>query len=121
MSAKGVISRELHESIRHILGRNVKISLKCAVRMETKPDKTENRVLAFSACRLFILTAKVPTKIEHTFHYLDIHSIESKKNNQLILSVENRAFTFYSIDPDSEDVNHMISQLGTAIKSIFPQ
>ncbi|GBM09814.1 F-actin-uncapping protein LRRC16A [Araneus ventricosus] len=121
MSAKGVISRELHESIRHILGRNVKISLKCAVRMETKPEKTENRVLAFSACRLFILTAKVPTKIEHTFHYLDIQAIESKKNNQLCLTVENKVFTFYSIDPDSEDVNHMISQLGTAVKSIFPQ
>ncbi|KAG8193941.1 hypothetical protein JTE90_011491 [Oedothorax gibbosus] len=121
MSAKGVISRELHESIRHILGRNVKISLKCAVRLETKPEKTENRVLAFSACRLFILTAKVPTKIEHTFHYLDIQAIESKKNNQLCLTVENRIFTFFSFDPESEDVNHMISQLGTAIKSIFPQ
>ncbi|KAF8774704.1 F-actin-uncapping protein LRRC16A like protein [Argiope bruennichi] len=69
--------------------------------METKPEKTENRVLAFSACRLFILTAKVPTK--------------------LCLTVENKVFTFYSIDPDSEDVNHMISQLGTAVKSIFPQ
>ncbi|XP_054714377.1 F-actin-uncapping protein LRRC16A-like isoform X2 [Uloborus diversus] len=121
MSAKGVISRELHESIRHILGRNVKISLKCAVRMETKPEKTENRVLAFSACRLFILTAKVPTKIEHTFHYLDIQAIESKKNHQLCLTVESKTFTFYSFDPESEDVNHMISQLGTAVKSIFPQ
>ncbi|XP_055949063.1 F-actin-uncapping protein LRRC16A-like isoform X3 [Argiope bruennichi] len=121
---KEILTQEnikLGESIRHILGRNVKISLKCAVRMETKPEKTENRVLAFSACRLFILTAKVPTKIEHTFHYLDIQAIESKKNNQLCLTVENKVFTFYSIDPDSEDVNHMISQLGTAVKSIFPQ
>ncbi|XP_042894699.1 F-actin-uncapping protein LRRC16A isoform X2 [Parasteatoda tepidariorum] len=121
MSAKGVISRELHESIRHILGRNVKISLKCPVRLETKPEKTENRVLAFSACRLFILTAKVPTKIEHTFHYLDLQAIESKKNNQLCLTVDNKIFTFFSFDPESEDVNHMISQLGTAVKSIFPQ
>lgn len=112
---------ELHESIRNVLGRNVKISLKCLVRMETKPDKTENRVLAFSACRLFILVAKIPTKIEHTFHYLDIEAIESKKQHQLCLTIDGKVYTFYTLDPNDDDVDHMIMQLGTALKSIFPQ
>ncbi|XP_067130918.1 F-actin-uncapping protein LRRC16A isoform X3 [Centruroides vittatus] len=121
MSTKIITSMELHESIRNVLGRNVKISLKCLVRMETKPDKTENRVLAFSACRLFILIAKVPTKIEHTFHYLDIEAIESKKQHQLCLSIDGKVYTFYTLDPNDDDVDHMIMQLGTALKSIFPQ
>lgn len=121
MSTKNIITKELSDSIRHVLDRNVKVSFKCMVRLEVKPEKTENRVLAFSSCRFFILTAKVPTKIEHSFHYLEVQSIESKKPNQLCLSIENKLYTFYSIDPDSNDVDHMIIQLGTAIKTIFPQ
>ncbi|XP_029825948.1 F-actin-uncapping protein LRRC16A isoform X1 [Ixodes scapularis] len=121
MSAKNAITKELSDSIRHVLDRNAKVSFKCMVRLEIKPEKTENRVLAFSSCRFFILTAKVPTKIEHSFHYLEIQTIESKKPNQLCLSIENKVYTFYSIDPESNDVDHMIIQLGTAVKSIFPQ
>ncbi|UYV80447.1 crml-1 [Cordylochernes scorpioides] len=109
------------ESIRNVLAKNVKITFKCLVLMETKPEKTEKRVLAFSACRLFILTAKVPTKVEQTYHYLDIQSIESKKFTQLSLTIDGKIHTFHTPDPESEDVDHMIIQLGTAIKSIFPQ
>ncbi|WAR11979.1 CARL1-like protein, partial [Mya arenaria] len=42
------------------------------------------RFLAFSTYRLFILTAKIPTKIDANFHYLDIKSIESKRPNQSV-------------------------------------
>ena len=92
--------------------------------MEIKNEKTENKILAFSACRLFILTAKVSTKIEQTFHYLDINSIESKRKNQLTIGItsENKSFTFYSVDANNgEEINLMIIQMGTALKRIFPQ
>jgi hypothetical protein len=112
------------ESVSSLLGQSVKISLKCLVKMEIKSDKTENKILAFSACRLFILVAKLPTKIEQTFHYLDINSIESKRKNQLTIGLqsENKSYTFYSVDPNNgEEINLMIIQLGTALKTIFPQ
>ena len=32
----------------------------------------------------FLQTLKVPTKIDHHFHYLDIQAIESKKPNQVV-------------------------------------
>lgn len=121
MSTKNAITKELSDSIRHVLDRSAKVSFKCMVRLETKPDKTENRVLAFSSCRFFILTAKVPTKIEHSFHYLEVQTVESKKPNQLCLTIDGKVYTFYSVDPESNDVDHMIIQLGTAVKSIFPQ
>ncbi|XP_075527580.1 capping protein regulator and myosin 1 linker 1 leucine rich repeat protein isoform X6 [Dermacentor variabilis] len=121
MSTKNAITKELSDSIRHVLDRSAKVSFKCMVRLEIKQDKTENRVLAFSSCRFFILTAKVPTKIEHSFHYLEIQTVESKKPNQLCLTIDNKVYTFYSVDPESSDVDHMIIQLGTAVKSIFPQ
>ncbi|RWS20783.1 leucine-rich repeat-containing protein 16A-like protein, partial [Leptotrombidium deliense] len=116
------------ESVTTLLGHNVKISLKCLVKLEVKSEKTETKILAFSACRLFILSAKIPSKIEQSFHYMDIVSIESKKPNQLLLSVvlspneTVKTFNFYSMDPeDGEEINLMIIQLGTAIKTIFPQ
>ncbi|XP_054165054.1 F-actin-uncapping protein LRRC16A-like isoform X2 [Oppia nitens] len=123
MSTKGSLTKELSESVSTLLGQSVKISLKCLVKMEIKNDKTENKILAFSACRLFILTAKVTTKIEHSFHYLDINSIESKRKNQLTIGVtsENKCYTFYSIDANNgEEINLMVIQLGTALKTIFP-
>ncbi|XP_013788114.1 F-actin-uncapping protein LRRC16A-like [Limulus polyphemus] len=83
MSTRSALTDDVHKSIQNTLGRNVKVSLKCMVCMETKPEKTENRVLAFSSCRLFILTAKVPTKVEETFHYMDLQAVESRNQNQV--------------------------------------
>ena len=88
-----------------MLGKHVKIMERRAVRMETKGDKMENRILVrelgsvnalpfllknhcsfqvFTACRLFVFTPKVPTKIDFNIHYLDLQSIESKKLTQVI-------------------------------------
>ncbi|RWS14151.1 leucine-rich repeat-containing protein 16A-like protein [Dinothrombium tinctorium] len=116
------------ESVTNLLGHNVKISLKCLVKLEIKPEKMETKILAFSACRLFILSAKIPSKIEQSFHYMDIVAIESKKLSHLLLTVNltpnetTKTLSFHSMDPeDGEEINLMIIQLGTAIKTIFPQ
>nr|KAG5703423.1 hypothetical protein BaRGS_022472 [Batillaria attramentaria] len=90
------------------------------VKQEVRPDKTENRVLAFSPCRLFVLAAKVPSRIEHSFHFLDIQALESKKINQLALTVDQKLYTFSTLDPNTEEVNHMITHIGVALKQIFP-
>ncbi|CAG2178084.1 unnamed protein product, partial [Oppiella nova] len=50
MSVKGSLTKELSESVSALLGQSVKISLKCLVKMELKSDKTDNKILAFSAC-----------------------------------------------------------------------
>jgi hypothetical protein len=47
----------------------VQILLKTAVKLEKGGDKTENRILVLTPYRLFLLTAKVPTKIDgHSEH-----------------------------------------------------
>lgn len=43
---------------RLLLGKNVKILLKCPVKLELKSDKTDNRILVFTSHRLFVMTAK---------------------------------------------------------------
>ncbi|XP_039285032.1 F-actin-uncapping protein LRRC16A isoform X2 [Nilaparvata lugens] len=121
MSTRSQLTKDLNESVKALLGKRVKILLKNVVRLETKGDKTENRVLVFSPCRLFLLTAKVPTRIDYHFHYLEIQAIESKKQNQLCLTVGDKVFSFLtSEDSGSGEVDAMIQALSTAIRNIFP-
>ncbi len=87
MASRRSMTRDIHESIRLLLGKNVKILLKSPVKLELKGDKTENRILVFTAHRLFIMTAKVPARIDHHFHYLDLRGVESRRPNHV-------AFTF---------------------------
>ena len=45
------------------------------MKLEKGGEKTDNRVLVFTPHRMFIMTAKVPAKIDQHFHYLDIQVI----------------------------------------------
>ncbi|KAJ1529208.1 hypothetical protein ONE63_006012 [Megalurothrips usitatus] len=109
------------ESVKALLGKHVKILLKNVVKLETKGDKTENRVLVFSPCRLFLLTAKVPTRIDFHFHYLEIQAISSIKNNQLCLTVNDKVYSFLtSEEQGSQEVDAMVAALATAMRNIFP-
>ncbi|CAL1543968.1 unnamed protein product [Lymnaea stagnalis] len=118
MAAVSNIPRDLQESIKDLLDKQVKVTLKKLIKFEARPDKIENRVLALSGCRLFILTAKVPSRLETSFNFLEIQSIESKKANQLTLVAEGKTYQFYS-DGSTEDVNHIITHIGISLKQIF--
>ena len=84
----------------------------------------------FSPCRLFLLTAKVPTRIDCHFHYLEIISVESKRTNQLsitvaerVLTVAQKVYNFVTMgvgSVDTSEVDAMIEALHTAIRNIFP-
>ncbi|KAB0792496.1 hypothetical protein PPYR_14455 [Photinus pyralis] len=122
MSTRSQLTKDLNESVKLLLGKQVKILFKNVVRLETKGDKTENRVLVFSPCRILLLTAKVPTRIDCHFHYLEIQALESKRGNQLSLMVNDKAYSFLAGDDSacSTEVDIMISALATAIRNIFP-
>ncbi|KAK4872636.1 hypothetical protein RN001_014665 [Aquatica leii] len=122
MSTRSQLTKDLNESVKLLLGKQVKILFKNVVRLETKGDKTENRVLVFSPCRILLLTAKVPTRIDCHFHYLEIQALESKRGNQLSLMVNDKTYSFLAGDDSacSTEVDTMISALATAIRNIFP-
>ncbi|XP_011304218.1 leucine-rich repeat-containing protein 16A isoform X1 [Fopius arisanus] len=124
MSTRSQLTKDLNESVKALLGKHVKILLKNVVKLETKPDKQENRVLVFSPCRLFLLTAKVPTRIDCHFHYLEITSIESRRPNQLCLTAGDRTYNFTTTGTlgttDTTEIDAMIEALHTAIRNIFP-
>ena len=93
------------------------------IKLETKSDKTENRVLIFTPVRVYLLTAKVPTRIDCSFHYLDILSIESKKPTHFTIATTDKTYSFSTLGDAvnfSSNADVILTDLSSAIKQIFP-
>ncbi|XP_023177863.2 F-actin-uncapping protein LRRC16A isoform X6 [Drosophila hydei] len=123
MSTRSQLTKDLNESVKSILGRHTKILVKYMVKLETKGDKTENRVLVFTPVRIYLLSAKVPTKIECHFHYLDIVGVESKKSTHFSIITNDRPYSFVTTGDAgnfSSNADVILTDLASAIKQIFP-
>ncbi|XP_061919365.1 F-actin-uncapping protein LRRC16A-like isoform X2 [Entelurus aequoreus] len=112
------VPKELMESVRDAVGRKVKLSLRKKVKLEIKGDKTENRVLALASQRAYLLTARIPTKVEHSFNYLEIQGIASNKPTQLFIEYERGSFSLKLLS--TEEVNEVVAHLGNCLLRICP-
>nr|XP_042716403.1 F-actin-uncapping protein LRRC16A isoform X5 [Chrysemys picta bellii] len=92
------VPRELLESIKDVIGRKIKISVKKKVKLETKGDKVDNKILVLTSCRAFLLTSRIPTK----------------------LIVETEKCSISMKMASSEDVNEVMAHIGTCLRKIFP-
>ncbi|KAM8767365.1 F-actin-uncapping protein LRRC16A isoform 1-T1 [Acanthopagrus schlegelii] len=118
MEEKTDIPNELHESVREAVGRRVKLILRRKVQLEVKGDKVENRVLALASHRAYLLTARVPSKVEHSFSYLDIQGISSNKPTQLVLEYERGPWNLRL--SSVEEVDEVIAHIGSCLHRIRP-
>ncbi|XP_067393671.1 F-actin-uncapping protein LRRC16A isoform X2 [Emydura macquarii macquarii] len=112
------VPRELLESIKDVIGKKIKISVKKKVKLETKGDKVDNKILVLTSCRAFLLTSRIPTKLELTFSYLEIQGVTSSKPGQLIVETEKCSVSMKMAS--SEDVNEVMAHIGTCLRKIFP-
>ncbi|XP_051465092.1 F-actin-uncapping protein LRRC16A isoform X2 [Apus apus] len=112
------VPRELIESIRDVIGRKIKISVKKKVKLETKGDKVDNKILVLASCRAFLLTSRIPTKLEMTFSYLEIQGVTSSKPGQLIMETEKCSISMKMAS--SDDVSEVLAHIGTCLRKIFP-
>ncbi|XP_054671182.1 F-actin-uncapping protein LRRC16A isoform X3 [Grus americana] len=112
------VPKELIESVRDVIGRKIKISVKKKVKLETKGDKVDNKILVLASCRAFLLTSRIPTKLELTFSYLEIQGVTSSKPGQLIMETEKCSVSMKMAS--SEDVNEVLAHIGTCLRKIFP-
>ncbi|KAK2518372.1 Lrrc16a [Columba guinea] len=78
--------------------------------------KSDCQVLA--SCRAFLLTSRIPTKLELTFSYLEIQGVTSSKPGQLIMETEKCSISMKMAS--SEDVNEVLAHIGTCLRKIFP-
>ncbi|KAJ0178375.1 hypothetical protein K1T71_006198 [Dendrolimus kikuchii] len=123
MSTKSQISIELNDSISNVLGKNVKIIFKSLIRMESRGDKVDNKVLVVTAYRVFITTAKVPTRIDNGFHLMEIEALESKKANHLSITLihEHKPVSILiGEEGTSEGVMNVLHALTAAFDDLFP-
>ncbi|XP_045766625.1 F-actin-uncapping protein LRRC16A isoform X6 [Maniola jurtina] len=123
MSTKSQISTELNESISNVLGKNVRILYKSLIRMESRGDKVDNRVLVVTSFRVFITTTKVPTRIDNGFHLMEIEALESKKANHLSITLihEHKPVSILIGEEGSaEGVINAIHALIAAFDDLFP-
>ncbi|XP_004847644.1 F-actin-uncapping protein LRRC16A isoform X2 [Heterocephalus glaber] len=112
------VPRELLESIKDVIGRKVKIAVKKKVKLEVKGDKVENKVLVLTSCRAFLVTARIPTKLELTFSYLEIHGVVCTKPAQMVVETEKCNISMKMASP--EDVSDVLGHIGTCLRKIFP-
>ncbi|XP_063155064.1 F-actin-uncapping protein LRRC16A isoform X2 [Candoia aspera] len=112
------VPKELLESVRDVIGRKIKISVKKKVKLEVKSDKVDNKILVLTSCRAFLLTSRIPTKLELTFSYLEIQGITCNKPGQLIVETEKCNISMKLTS--SEDVHEVLAHIGTCLRRIFP-
>uniref|UniRef100_A0A803VBN4 Capping protein regulator and myosin 1 linker 1 n=1 Tax=Ficedula albicollis TaxID=59894 RepID=A0A803VBN4_FICAL len=74
--------------------------------------------LVLASCRAFLLTSRIPTKLELTFSYLEIQGVTSSKPGQLIMETEKCSISMKMAS--SEDVNEVLAHIGTCLRKIFP-
>ncbi|XP_045575272.1 F-actin-uncapping protein LRRC16A isoform X3 [Salmo salar] len=112
------VPKELLESVKDAVGRKMKISVKKRVKLEMKGDKVENRVLALASHRAYLLTARIPSKIEHNFNYLEIQGITCNKPTQLTVDYERGVVSLKLTS--TEEVNEVVAHIGICLQRICP-
>ncbi|XP_064815334.1 F-actin-uncapping protein LRRC16A-like, partial [Oncorhynchus masou masou] len=105
-------------SVKDAVGRKMKLSVKKRVKLEIKVDKVENRVLALSSHRAFLLTARIPSKVEHNFNYLEIQGIACNKPTQLTVDYERGVVSLKLTS--TEEVNEVVAHIGICLQRICP-
>ncbi|MEJ1284610.1 capping protein regulator and myosin 1 linker 1 [Cricetulus griseus] len=71
-----------------------------------------------TSCRAFLLSARIPTKLELTFSYLEIHGVICHKPAQMAVETEKCSMSLKMASP--EDVSDVLAHIGTCLRKIFP-
>ncbi|XP_020348384.1 capping protein, Arp2/3 and myosin-I linker protein 3 isoform X3 [Oncorhynchus kisutch] len=110
------VSRDITESIRKIVDKS-SIKFIRGIKLDTKNGKSEDRILVLTTWRLYFLTAKVPTKIEVTFNFLEIRAMNSHPELQVVIDLDKST---YSLRLQSRDhLSHVVSHVNFALSRIF--
>ncbi|XP_061752665.1 F-actin-uncapping protein LRRC16A-like isoform X2 [Nerophis ophidion] len=110
---------ELFESVRDAVGHGVKLTLRRKVQLEVKGEKVENKVLALAPHRAFLLSARIPSKVEHSLSYLDIKGIHSNEATQVVVECERGGgWTLWC--GSVEDVDQVLAHMGWCLLRISP-
>ncbi|XP_074838313.1 capping protein, Arp2/3 and myosin-I linker protein 3, partial [Carettochelys insculpta] len=113
----GELARELQDSIRQVLSRPPSPQL-LRVKLETKPNRFEERVLVLTTWRLHVFGLRVPAKVESSFNVLEIRTLNTVNQSQILLDTEKATYSFRFPSPaGAEQVTRHVTG---ALARIFP-
>ena len=75
MGIESNVPREILETVKDVVGRKYPLVLVALAQLEVKQDQPENRLLALTNHRLYVLYPRIPTRIEHNVAFLDLQAI----------------------------------------------
>ncbi|KAG7324560.1 hypothetical protein KOW79_012576 [Hemibagrus wyckioides] len=112
------ISKEVLESVQDAVGRQLKLSLRKKVHLEGKGDKQDTRILALAPHRAFLLSARVPARVEQSFNFFDIQVVGSSRTGQLVVDYDKGQLCVKL--SSNEEVDEVIAQIGISIQEHCP-
>uniref|UniRef100_A0A8C2MPL4 Capping protein regulator and myosin 1 linker 3 n=1 Tax=Cricetulus griseus TaxID=10029 RepID=A0A8C2MPL4_CRIGR len=117
--AEKVLSRSLPsaDSIRRCLSQGAVLQ-QHRVKLETKPKKFEDRVLALTSWRLHLFPLKVPAKVESSFNVLEIRAFNTLSQNQILVETE-RGMVSMRL-PSAESVDQVTRHVSSALSKVCP-
>ncbi|XP_039664730.1 capping protein, Arp2/3 and myosin-I linker protein 2 isoform X2 [Perca fluviatilis] len=80
--------------------------------------RSANRLVVLSQWRAFLVTNKQPVRVESTFSYLEICSINIHSLTQIVLDLDRQTLSFGVLN--GEDLEAMVSHMSASLKRIFP-
>uniref|UniRef100_A0A8P0SGI6 Capping protein, Arp2/3 and myosin-I linker protein 3 n=1 Tax=Canis lupus familiaris TaxID=9615 RepID=A0A8P0SGI6_CANLF len=111
------LTRELQDSIRRCLSQGAVLQ-QHRVKLETKPKKFEDRVLALTSWRLHLFPLKVPAKVESSFNVLEIRAFNTLSQNQILVETE-RGLVSLRL-PSAESVDQVTRHVSSALSKVCP-
>ncbi|XP_067444796.1 capping protein, Arp2/3 and myosin-I linker protein 2 isoform X2 [Thunnus thynnus] len=84
----------------------------------SQPSRSSNRFVVLSLWRGYVIANKQPVRVESTFSYLDICSINIHSLTQIVLETDRQTLSFSVLR--IEDLEAMVSHMTASLKRIFP-
>ncbi|XP_035385416.1 capping protein, Arp2/3 and myosin-I linker protein 3-like isoform X1 [Electrophorus electricus] len=110
------VSRDLTDSVRKLIDKSA-IKFVRGVKFETKNGKAEDRILVLTTWRLYLMAAKVPTKVEATFNFLEIRAMNTQSEVQVVIETDKAT---YSLRLQTRDhLDHVINHINFSLSRIF--
>ncbi|XP_035391899.1 capping protein, Arp2/3 and myosin-I linker protein 3 isoform X2 [Electrophorus electricus] len=109
------VSREMTESIRRVIDKP-SLKLARAVKAESR-GRTDDRILVLSMWRLYLMSPKIPTKVEQTFNFLEIRAMNLQPEHRVVIETEKSTCSLRL--QSSDHLGQLLGHVNVALSRIF--
>ncbi|XP_034542518.1 capping protein, Arp2/3 and myosin-I linker protein 2 [Notolabrus celidotus] len=113
------VSQNLQDQISELLKPHRVCVVTPVVLNSSQPfGRSTNRFVVLSLWRGYLITYKQPLRVESTFSYLEISSINIHSHTEFVLEIDRQALSLSVLQ--AEDLEAIVSHMTASLKRIFP-